>query len=304
MSSRFISLVLLGMLTICIGGISSVQAQDLTVGLYAPTVPFAGTSARVESASRLADHIGKSLSRPAVGKVYARAGDFAAAVKKGEVTVALVDVAYLAHASVGSYSVVGVSTRGGDAARSWQVVSKGGASLAQLRGKKLLLPNIGGRESDFVYAAMFAGELPTGYFGSVEAAPDSVSALAAVGLGKADAALIPGGMTLPAGVSVSATLALAADAVLVVWGDATLRTAVAAAVGSYKGEGAVSGLRTADADVVKALARRFVVPQKRGLLLVPSPRVLVGDLLEGRTFSITAPKLTTLVEVPDVTKIE
>ena len=40
---------------------SVAHAQTVTVGLFAPTAPFPSTSARVELASRLGDHIGKAL---------------------------------------------------------------------------------------------------------------------------------------------------------------------------------------------------------------------------------------------------
>ncbi len=92
------------------GYLSSAHADTITVGLFAPTAPFPSTAARVELASKLGEDVGKALGETGVGKVFARAGDFAAAVKKGEVAVALVDASYLAVA--GGKLRLGVSHRG------------------------------------------------------------------------------------------------------------------------------------------------------------------------------------------------
>ena len=69
---------------------------------------------------------------------------------------------------------------------------------------------------------------------------------------------------------------------MVVYGNnAALRSKIVAAVTSYQGDSVVGSLRTSDADVVTLLARRFVVAIKRGLMVVPAPKMLVGDLLNG-----------------------
>ncbi len=77
---------------------------------------------RTDRAVRV-DRIAASSSRPGSaitsarrsavtgnGKVYARAGDFAGAVKRGEVTLALVDATYLA-ATGGNYTIVAAALR-------------------------------------------------------------------------------------------------------------------------------------------------------------------------------------------------
>jgi hypothetical protein len=175
-------------------------AQTVTVGLFAPTAPFPSTSARVELASRLGEHVGKRLGVGGAGKVFARGADFAAAVKKGEVTVALVDAVHLAIAG-GNYTVIAAAVRGGETSHGWQLVARGVDKLSGLRGKRVLVPGIGGRESDLVLSVLFAGEVSRDYFAKIETAPDTVSALAALGLGKADAAIVPTGVDLPGGTS-------------------------------------------------------------------------------------------------------
>ncbi len=76
--------------------------------------------------------------------------------------------------------------------------------------------------------------------------------------------------------------------VLVVYGalPASRRAALAAAAATFEGDATVTGFGAADPDAVQGIARRFTAPVKRGPLVVPAIRMLVGDLVEGRTFTI------------------
>ena len=278
---------------------TAAHADTVTVGLFAPTAPFPSTSARVELATRLGEHVGKALSATGSGKVFARGGDFAAAVKKGEITVALVDAAYLAVAG-GQYTVVGAAVHSGEASRSWQLVARGATRFSELRGKRVLVPAIGGRETDLVLNALLAGEVPRDYFAKIETAPDTVSALAALGLGKADAAVVPAGVDLPAGTTVLIKLPALSGPVLVTYASVTpaQRQAIAGSLASFRGDATVSGFKPADADAVKQIARRFIVPVKYGPLAIPAIRLLVGDLVEGRKLSIERTPVTAFIAKP------
>ncbi len=268
------------------------SADGVTVGLFAPTAPFPSTSARVELASKLGEHLGKAIGSSGSGKVFARGGDFAAAVKKGEVDVAVVDAAYLAVAG-GNYTVLASAVRNGESAHGWQLVARGTDKLATLKGKRVLVPGIGGRESELVLNVLFGGEVGKDFFSKIETAPDTVSALAALGLGKADAAIVPRGVELPAGASVVLELPALSGPVLVAYGlTPQQRQAVATAALTFKGDAVVSGFRASDADAVRSIARRFTVPVKRGPLALPAIRLLVGDLVEGRTFTIERTPIT------------
>lgn len=278
---------------------ATASADGVTVGLFAPTAPFPSTSARVELATRLAEHIGKALSKTGSGKVFARGSDFGAAVKKGEVSIALVDAAYLAVAG-GNYTLLATSVRGGEGAPGWQLVARGSEKLPGLKGKRVLVPAIGGRETEFVLNALFGGEVARDYFAKIETAPDTVSALAALGLGKADAAVVPRGTELPSGATVVLELPPLTGPVLVAYGtlSAQDKQAITAAALSFKGDATVTGFKAADADAVKSIARRFVVPAKRGPLALPAIRLLVGDLVEGRTFTIERTPVTAFAAKP------
>jgi hypothetical protein len=265
---------------------SPARAENITVGVFAPTAPFPTTGARVELASRLGDHLGKALGGTGTGRVYARAGDFAAAVKRGDVTVALVDATYLA--SAGGYTVIATSLRGGESAQAWQLVARGGAKIADLKGKRVLVPAIGGRETDFVVNVLLGGEVARDYFGKLEIAADTAAALSALGLGKADAAVVPAGIDLPGGVATVLVLPAIANPMLVAYGTVTAaqKTALASAAAGFKGDATIAGFRASDSDGARAIARRFTPATKRGPLAVPAVRLVVGDLVEGRTFSL------------------
>jgi hypothetical protein len=274
------------------------HADPITVGLFAPSAPFPSTAARVELANRLGADVGKALGSGAVGRVYARASDFAAAVKKAEVKLALVDPAYLA-TSGGNYTVLAAALRGGDTSRAWQLVRRGGGEISDLKGKSVLVPSVGGRETDFVVNVLLGGEIARDFFGKIEAASDTASALAALGLGKADAAIVPAG-DLPPGISVVLTLPALANPVLVVYGPlgAKDQAALAAAANAFKGDTTIGGFRAVDAEVVAAVARRFTAPVKRGPFAVPAARLVVGDLVEARSFAIERTPATAFAIVP------
>ncbi len=275
------------------------HANNVTVGVFTPSAIFPSTTARVELASRLGEHIGKAMGGTGTGRVYARAGDFSSAVKRGEIQVALVDATYLSTAG-GGYTVIGAATRGGDIQHPWQIVSKSGKTIRDLKGKRVIVPTNGGRETDFVINVMLGGEVARDFFAKIEAAPDTAAALAALGLGRADVAVVPAGVDLPAGTSTVLTLAPIAGPVLVAYGTVsqTQKQNLIAAATSFRGDSTIGGFRGSDGDGVRAIARRYGVAQKRGQFAIPAVRLVVGDLVEGRSFTIERAPATRFVLDP------
>ncbi len=283
-------------LGVLVGLATPARADTITVGLFAPSAPFPTTAARVELASRLGEHLGKAVGKTGTGRVYARASDFAAAVKRGEVTVALVDSAYLA--TTGGYTVLAASVRGGDVTQPWQLIARGAKKITDLRGKRVLVPAMGGQETSFVINVLLGG-IERDFF-KVEAAPDSASAVAAIALAKADAAIVPAGLELTGGATQVLALPALPTAVLVVYGTmaASQRAAIAEAAASFQGGGTITGFRSAEVEPIRDIARRFSPPVKRGPLVVPAVRLVVGDLVEGRTFAIERTPVTTFAIGP------
>lgn len=265
---------------------SVARADGVVVGLFAPTSPFAGTAARVEFATRLGKAIGAAIGEPGIGRVYGKAGDFAAALRKGEVQVAVVDATYLAATGAGG-NVVAVGVRGGDASVGWVLVARGAGTVLELRGKTVLVPSVGGREGEFVRNGLYGGELGKDFFGAIEAAPDAASALTSLGLGKADAAVVPAGAAPPAGASVIATFAPISLPVVVVTGvDDATRAKIVAALVAFEGDAALGGFRAGGGEGVKAMARRMSPAERRGPMALPDVRIGFGELLAGRGFAL------------------
>jgi hypothetical protein len=270
------------------------SAEPVTVGVYVPSMPFEGTAARLELANKLAAHL---AGADGVGRVYGKASDFAAALAKGDIQLAVADASFLA-ASGAAHVDLAVAVRDGDSAVAWQLVARAPiASVLDLRGKTVVAPVAS--PNDFVANAMLGGELPVGFF-KVEASPDVVSAIAAVDLGKADAAVVPGGVALPAGVARLATLPSVSWPVLIAARGAPADVVARARerATSFPGSGAIAGFRTGGADDYLALARRLRRALRRAPMLLPDLRITVGDLLLGRTFTIATPPLASYLSSP------
>jgi ethanolamine utilization microcompartment shell protein EutS len=294
------SLRLAAAIALLCAGAAAARGETVTVGVFAPSAPFPSTASRVELAARLGEHVGRALGVAGVGRVYARAADFAAAVRRGEVTVALVDPAYLAGAGAGGYTVIAGVAQGGDTAQPWQVIARAGTrTVAELRGKRVLVPSSGGREADLVLNALLGGA-ERDLFGKIEAAPDTASAIATLGLGKADAAIVPAGVAPPAGAAQVVALPPLATPVLVAYGAVTAarRAALVRAAASFAGDAVIGAFKETGDAGVRALAQRLAAPVKRGPLLVPAARLVTGDLVQDRALSIERTPASAFVVAP------
>ena len=279
------------------------EPRRLGIGLYAPSAPFEGPEARLAFVTGLAEHLQARIERPVVGRVFARAADLAAAVKKGEVQLVLVD-APNAPALGGGFAVLGVAVRNvgaGAAQVAWELVATDAVrDLRDLRGKTVAVPAAAGHESAFLVNAMLENEVTASYFGKVTAAPDALSAAAAVSVGRADAAIVPGGLALPSGVHRVATLrdlpwptlALAPGV------DDATRRAIAAALPAFRSAGVFSRFEPAPPGM-SPFSFALAPAVRRGPMAVPAAaRLEVKGVLSGRTFAIEPTELTPLVEAP------
>ncbi len=281
-SRRGVARGLLLALTVLGAAVAPAAAEPVTVGVFVPSTPFEGTAARLEFAGKLATHL---AGPDGVGRVYGKSSDFAAALAKGDIQLAVVDASFLA-ASGAAHIDLAVAVRGGDTAVAWQLVARAPiAAILDLRGKTVVAPVAA--PGDFVLNAMFGGELPAGFL-KVEASPDVVSAVSAVALGKADAAVVPGGVALPGGVTAIAVLPSVSWPVLIAARGAPVDVVARARerAGSFAGSGAIAGFRAGGADGYLALARRLRRAVRQAPMLLPNLRITVGALIEGRTFTI------------------
>jgi ABC-type amino acid transport substrate-binding protein len=275
------------------------EPKRLGVGIFAPSAPFDGPEARLDFVTELAEHLAARTGRPVVGRVFARASDLAAAIKKGEITFVVVD-APNAGALGFAPDVLGLAVRGNATSVAWELVAGDAVHDAHdLRGKSVSVPIASGRESAFLHATLFEGELAASYLARVAAAPDALSAIAAVSVGRADAATVPGGLALPAGVHRVLTLrdlpwpAFAAAPGV----DDATRRAFLAALASFRSNGAFARFDTSVPTT--AFVVSFSTPSRRGPLAVPAgARLDVKGVLGTRHFVIDRVDLAPLVEAP------
>src|SRR5262249_30771669 len=149
------------------------EKQQVTIAIFAPNAPFEDSAKRFAYVQSLAEHISKAASIQATGKAFARAGDFEAAVKKGQVDFAIVDAVYLAERGVGSFKVVAIATIGGQTTQAWRLYANPGVGAQapyQLQGKRLAYAAAGGaKDTAFLENALLDSVVQIGkHFGKRE----------------------------------------------------------------------------------------------------------------------------------------
>lgn len=154
--------------------------QDhLTLAVYTPNTPFKSGSLRYAYASQLARHIGADVGVNIKPQSFTKMVDLEVAIKKKAVSFAVLDGVYLATRGA-PYSVLAVSTTGGEPAPMWALFSASAKALGELKGQPLFVAQSGPRDHDFL-ELLFSGELDVRrFFSRTLATPDMSSALMAV----------------------------------------------------------------------------------------------------------------------------
>lgn len=281
---------------------SVAAADDITIGLFAPTAPFEGSGDRVSFVNAVADHLASASGGAKVtGKVYSSAGAFASAAKKGEIQFAIVDAPYAAANGL-PYTILASALRGGNGSASWQLVAKTSVgNIRDLRGAKVAIPSTGAKAQAFVTNALLGGEVDTSYFASITEAADTRSALTMITVGKVDAAFVPTGVDPPGGTKKLLTLGNVGWPMFVALpaADGKMSAAFATRIKSFGGGGGFSGFGDAGAGNYRSLAGSFGKSAKKGPMALPPPaRLSVKELLTGRTFAVPTQNVLELVEAP------
>jgi hypothetical protein len=298
---RIAALCLLGLLALGATG-RMARAETITVGMFAPSAPFASTKVRLEFVSRLAEVLAQAVgAERGIGRVYARPADFVAAVKSGELAFAVVDAPALAAGMAAGSRVLAIAERRGETSVAWQLVSRGAAGrVLDLKGATVAVPALGGREADFVYHAALGGELGPGFFASVSAAPDAISAVTSVSIGRAGAALVPGDLPLPDDVVRVVTMPSVPLPALVAMPrvDAATAERATAAAAAFRGGDVLAGFRPGGVPAIGLLAGRFARQVRRGPMAIPTLRLRLASLLRPLPLAIERPPLLDRIELP------
>lgn len=267
-------------------GPASAQPAKLTVGIYAPTVEFGTSQARLAYAQGVA----KAIEQATGIKTDAQAYATVAALKKDAVDFAIIDGPCVATNT--SWKLLATAQIGGGATRTWALYSSAGDSMRALKGKKLAFVAMGCSDTGFVDNAMLESEVDASFWGARVGEKDLTGALASVtsyktaqavfapigsakGLSKVfDAAAVPN----PAFVEVSGSIP---DAI---------SDKVASAVIGYGGSGAIAGWSKPSREPYQAFAARLAPIRKTGVFASPEPVRLDGReaLQEPSTLKDTA----------------
>jgi hypothetical protein len=242
--------------------------ESLTVAMYAPAAAFSDSSSRLAYMQGLAKAVQQKTGVPTVGKIYVRLGDLTAA----KPDFAIIDGQCLAaHSPNVGVQILASAVVAGDVAQPWALYTRGGESLATLRGKKLVYVKTGCRDSEFLDNAMLDGEVKTAaFFGALVDKPDVTGAVLTVRDYKAaDAVFAPAtgarGLTkvYDAGpVPNSGFVAMKPF-------PAALMDGVRDAVLGYGGGGGIDGWRAAAQGGYQALGARMGARTKRPIFAAP-----------------------------------
>jgi hypothetical protein len=289
------------------------DGQPLVLALYAPSAPLPSADARFALVDKLAQKL-TAAGVPAQGKVFARAADLEAAIKRGQVDLAVLDPLWVADRGMG-YPVLAVATSAGEAQLRWGLYTHlPSGNILDMQNKALawVSPVSVGttKEKDAAYVAnvLLYGELKATYFSLRPSAPDLAAAVSEVALRRADCVFAPeqavqgkslrkvydagegGRIPNPVLVQVSAKVP-----------EATLQT-VKRIVSGYSATGVLDGWKLGGADAVRALRNRMRGRAERSLVMAEPTRLYTpvnSGMIASPPLSPLQPSLRSLLAAPE-----
>jgi hypothetical protein len=165
---------------------------ELVLAFYAPTAPLTSADARFSFVDKVARYL-QSVGVNARPKVFARTTDLEAAIKRGQVDLAILDAFYAADRGA-NYQVLAVATAAGELYQNWGLYTHlQGGSILDLSGKRLAWVSPSGtKEATYINNVLLYGELKVAQFFQLSsAAPDVGAAVSDVVLRRADCVFAP-----------------------------------------------------------------------------------------------------------------
>lgn len=248
------------------------QSEPMTVALYAPGAAFADSSARLAYVQGLARAIQQKTGVPTTGKAFVRLGDLLAA----KPDFAIIDGLCLASRAQGT--LLATAAIGGETAQPWGLYTRGGESLAGLKGKKLAYVKTGCRDAEFLDNAMLDGEVKTAsFFGALVEKPDVAGAVSTVrDVKAADAVFAPAAQARGLSKIYDAGAVPNPGFVVLKPGPQPFMDQVREAVLAYGSGGGIDGWRAATPTAYSGLGGRLGARPKR-LVFAPPEVVRLDD---------------------------
>lgn len=189
---RFLSIAVLSGLWTVAAAAEEPSKAELVLALYAPTAPLPSADARFG----FVDKVGRYLQSAGINvhpKVFARAADLEAAIKRGQVDLAILDAFYAAERGV-NYPVLAVATASGELYQRWGLYTHlQTGNLFDLSNKRLAwVSPSGNKEATYIDNVLLNGELQVAeFFQPSASAPDIGAAVSDVVLHRADCVFAP-----------------------------------------------------------------------------------------------------------------
>lgn len=252
------------------------QPKKIRVGIYAPSIEFGASTARVAYVQALAKAIEQNTGLAVEAQSYANL----AALKKDDVDFAIVDGP--CYATNLGWRLLATAQIGGGTTRPYALFVNGATNMQGLRGKKLAFIAAGCNDTGFVDNAMLESEVDPGFFGARVGKPDLTAAIAEVAQTKTSQAVFApagsvkgltklfdtGNVPNPAFVSLGAKVP-----------QPTIDKIQAAVIG-YGGGGAIAGWTKPARDIYTSFAGRLGRVVKQPVFAAPEPvRIDAKDVL-------------------------
>ncbi len=251
------------------------QAGQLTLAIYAPSVNFGTSAARLEYLQRL----GASLERATGKKVRPQAFSNLAQLQRAKPDFAIIEGQCVA---TKTYKVLANAVVGGSTSRCWALYSNVGGSMQALKGKKLAYMKTGCNDNAFLENAMLDSEVDVQtFFSGIVGKGDLNGAVAEVAtLRGAEAVFAPSGSQK--GLTKVFDTGSVPNPAFVQIGNvpASVSAAAQKAVVGFGGGGAISGWSDANPKAYTSLRSSMGKRVKKGIFAAPSPvRVDASDVL-------------------------
>ena len=251
------------------------QPKKITVAIYAPSVEFGASTARVAYVQSLAKAIEQNTGLQVDAQSYANL----AAMKKDNVDFAIVDGP--CYATNLGWKLLATAQIGGGSTRSYALFASGANEMQALKGKKLAFIAAGCNDAGFVDNAMLESEVDPAFFTRV-GKPDLTAAIAEVAQTKtAQAVFAP--VASVKGLTKLFDTGVVPNPAFVDVGSKLPRATVdkiAAAVIGFGGGGAIAGWSKPSRDIYTSFAGRLGRAAKTPIFANPEPvRIDAKDVL-------------------------
>jgi hypothetical protein len=248
----------------------------VTVGIYAPSIEFGASTARLAYVQAIA----KAIEQNAGIEVEAQSYANLAALKKDNPAFAIVDGP--CYATNLGWRLLATSTISGATTRSYALFASGASSMQDLKGKRLAFIAAGCNDAGFVDNAMLDSEIDAAFFGARVGKPDLTAAIAEVAQVKTSQAVFAPTSSGKGLTKLFDTTSVPNPAFVDLGSGLPSATVekVAAAVQGFGGGGAIGGWTRPQRDIYTSFAGRLGRSTKTAVFANAEPaRIDAKDVL-------------------------